>query len=72
MPRGFSPKCVGLEIHVADGTIAVSTASAVTSHRRGSTLAKNLPSRGLETNNPSLHQTQGDSPRQHITIGWGD
>src|SRR5271157_4555473 len=43
----------------------VFTATAATSRQRSSkqrsTLATNLPCRGLETNSESLHQTQGDS-----------
>src|SRR5208282_2695364 len=49
-------------------TKSASTATAVTSHRQSSkqrsTLARTGYYRGLETNNPSLHRTQGESGQE--------
>ena len=54
-------------------TRSASTATAATSRQRSSkqrsTLPNNRPYRGLETNNQSLHQTQGDSPGHNHDLG---
>src|SRR6185312_10746176 len=66
-----SPRCRGCTGSTRSASTVTATTSRQRSSKQRSTLATNLPCRGLETNRTSLHQSQDGSPEDRLQAERG-